>query len=75
MSWRNLFGKTRRGKPLDYVETRPDPTSYRSLSVRQEARKAAEEDLQATAAAICWGLAVGAGVALIVYLMLHPVID
>lgn len=75
MSWRDLWGKTRKGKPLDYVETRPDPMSYRPRSAWVEAQRRAEEDLQATAAAICWGLAIGAGIALVVYLVLHPVID
>ena len=72
MSWRTLLGKVRRGKPLAYVETRSEPMSYSDRSARDAGRRAAEEDLQATAAAIVWGVAIGAGVALIVWTCMQP---
>ena len=82
MSWRNLFGKTRRGIPQPFVKTRSQRTLYDQQPPRvwpcdrsawTEAHRQAEEDLKTTAIAVVWGLALGAGVALIVWICMQPV--
>lgn len=76
MKWGLKWGKTRREKPLAYVETRSQPTSDRQRFGRSawcEAQQRAVEDLQTTAAAIVWGLAIGAGVAFVVWYCMQPI--
>lgn len=76
MSWKTLFGKVRREKPLAYVETRSQPTSDRDRFGRSawtEAQTRAVEDLRTTAIAIVWGLVIGAGVAFVVWYCMQPI--
>lgn len=76
MRWGRIFGKLRREKPLAYVETRSKPTSdlqHFGRSAWNEAQQRAVEDLQTTAAAIVWGLAIGAGVAFVVWYCMQPI--
>lgn len=78
MKWGSKAGKTRKGKPLVSGFLRRLPMSYLDWSqrvdgrTRADARRQAAEDLATTAAAIVWGLAIGAGVAFVLWYCMQP---